>query len=107
KAGTSVNFIMDSQQLSYPEALKWLAKKYNIEVVEREISPEEKALQNEKESLYIVMQYAQRYFTHNLHNSDEGKSVGLSYFIERGFRHDIIEKFQLGYSFEERRALSH
>lgn len=107
KAGTAVNFIMDSQQLSYPEALRWLAKKYNIEVVEREISPEERAQQNEKESLFIVMQYAQRYFTNNLHNTDEGKSVGLSYFIERGFRHDIIEKFQLGYSLEERRALSH
>src|SRR3981081_3934111 len=58
KAGTAVNFIMDNQQLSYPEALKWLAKKYNIEIVEREISPEEKAAQTEKESLYIVMQYA-------------------------------------------------
>ena len=96
---------MDSQQLSYPEALKWLAKKYGIEVVEREISPEEKAQQNEKESLYIVMQYAQRYFTDNLHNTDEGKSIGLGYFIERGFRPDIIEKFQLGYSLEERYAL--
>lgn len=107
KAGTAVNFVMDHQQLNYPEALKWLAKKYGIEVVEREISPEEKAQQNEKESLYIVMQYAQRYFTDNLHNTDEGKSIGLGYFIERGFRPDIIEKFQLGYSLEERRALSH
>lgn len=106
KAGTAVNFVMDHQQLNYPEALKWLAKKYGIEVVEREISPEEKAQQNEKESLYIVMQYAQRYFTDNLHNTDEGKSIGLGYFIERGFRPDIIEKFQLGYSLEERRALS-
>jgi DNA primase len=106
KAGTSVNFIMEQQQLSYPEALRWLAKKYNIEIVEREISPEERALQNEKESLYIVMQYAQRYFTNNLHHSDEGKSVGLGYFIERGFRPDIIEKFQLGYSLEDKKALS-
>lgn len=107
KAGTAVSFIMDSQQLSYPEALKWLAKKYSIEVVEKEISPEEKAQQNEKESLYIVMQYAQRYFTNNLHNTDEGKSIGLGYFIERGFRPDIIEKFQLGYSLEDRYALGH
>ncbi len=107
KAGTSVSFIMEHQQLNYPEALKWLAKKYNIEIVEREISAEEKILQNEKESLYIVMQYAQRYFSTNLHNSDEGKSVGLGYFTERGFRPDIIEKFQLGYSFEDKKAMSH
>jgi len=106
KAGTAVNFIMDSQQLSYPEALKWLAKKYSIEVVEREISPEEKAQQNEKESLYIVMQYAQRYFTENMHNNDMGRSIGLGYFTERGFRPDIIEKFQLGYSSEDKYALS-
>lgn len=106
KAGNSVNFIMEHEQLSYPEALRWLAKKYNIEIVEREISPEERALQNEKESLYIVMQYAQRYFTNNLHHTDEGKSVGLGYFIERGFRPDIIEKFQLGYSLQDKKALS-
>jgi DNA primase len=106
KAGTSVNFIMEHNQLNYPEALKWLAKKYGIEIVEREISPEEKALQTEKESLYIVMQYAQRYFTDNLHNSDLGRSVGLGYFIERGFRNDIIEKFQLGWSTEDKNDLS-
>lgn len=106
KAGTSVNFIMESQQLSYPEALKWLAKKYGIEVVEREISPEEKAAQTEKESLYIVMQYAQRYFTDNMNNSDMGRSIGLGYFVERGFRPDIIQKFQLGYSSEDRTAFS-
>jgi DNA primase len=107
KAGTTVNFVMEHEQLNYPEALKWLAKKYGIEIVEREISPEEKALQNEKESLYIVMQYAQRYFTDNLHNSDLGRSVGLGYFVERGFRPDIIEKFGLGYSLDEKKALSH
>jgi DNA primase len=106
KAGTAVNFIMENQQLSYPEALKWLAKKYNIEIVEREISPEEKAAQTEKESLYIVMQYAQRYFTNNMYNSDMGKSIGLGYFVERGFRPDIIEKFQLGYSSDDKYALS-
>lgn len=106
KAGTSVNFIMDNQQLSYPEALKWLAKKYGIEIVEREISIEERALQTEKESLYIVMQYAQRYFTDNMYNNDMGRSIGLGYFEERGFSADIIKKFQLGYSSEDKYALS-
>jgi DNA primase len=106
KAGNSVNFIMDHLSLSYPEALKWLAKKYAIEVVEREISPEEKEQQNERESLLIVMQFAARYFAENMLQSDEGKSVGLSYFTERGLRDDIIQKFQLGYSFQERKAFS-
>lgn len=106
KAGNSVNFIMDHESLTYPEALRYLAKKYNIEVVEKEITPEEKAQINEKESLYIVASYAQKYFTENLHTTDEGKSIGLGYFKERGFRSDIIEKFQLGYSMEARRAFS-
>ncbi len=106
KAGTAVNFIMDNQQLSYPEALKWLAKKYGIEIVEREISIEERALQTEKESLYIVMQYAQRYFSDNMYNNDMGRSIGLGYFVERGFSQDIIKKFQLGYSSEDKYGLS-
>lgn len=106
KAGTSVNFVMEHLKLSYPEALKWLAKKYNIEIVEREISPEEREQQTERESMLIVMQYAQRYFTENMLNSDEGKSIGLGYFIERTLREDIISKFQLGYSAEERNAFT-
>jgi DNA primase len=106
KSGTAVNFIMDHESLSYPEALKYLAKKYSIEVVEKEISVEEKAQQNEKESLYIVMQYAQKYFSDLLLNDDLGRSIGLGYFKERGFSQDIIEKFQLGYSSEERRKFS-
>lgn len=106
KAGNSVNFIMEHLQLSYPEALKWLAKKYSIEIIEREITPEEKERQTERDSLLIVMQYAQRYFTSNMLTTDEGKSIGLGYFLERGLRDDIIEKFQLGYSLEERRAFS-
>jgi DNA primase len=106
KAGNSVNFIMDHESLSYPEALRYLAAKYNIEIVEKEISPEEKAQITEKESLYIVTNYAQKYFTDNLWNTDEGKSVGLSYFRERGFTDDIIKKFQLGFSFEDRKAFS-
>ena len=98
KSGTAVNFIMDHESLSYPEALKYLANKYGIEVVEKEVSVEEKALQNEKESLYIVMQYAQKYFTDLLMNDDLGRSVGLGYFKERGFNHTTIQRFELGYS---------
>jgi len=106
KAGNSVNFIMDHLQLTYPEALKWLAKKYGIEVKEREITPEERQQQTEKESLLIVMQYAQRYFTDIMNQSDEGLSVGRGYFIGRGLRDDIIERFKLGYSLNERTAFS-
>lgn len=106
KSGNSVNFIMEHLQLSYPEALRWLAKKYNIEIVEREITPEEREQQTERESMLIVMQYAQRYFTDTMMNTDEGKSIGLGYFKERDLRDDIITKFQLGYSLEERNAFT-
>lgn len=106
KAGNSVNFIMDHLKLTYPEALKWLAKKYNIEVVEREVTPEEREQQTERESMLIVMQYAQRYFTETMMNNDAGRSIGLGYFQERDLRSDIIEKFQLGYSLEERNAFT-
>ncbi|MBS1647697.1 MAG: DNA primase [Bacteroidetes bacterium] len=106
KAGNSVNFIMDHESLSYPEALRYLAQKYRIEIQEKEISPEEKAQQTERESLLVVTGYAQKYFSNALWDSDEGKSVGLSYFYERGFTDETIRKFQLGYSFEERKAFS-
>lgn len=106
KAGNSVNFIMDHLNLSYPEALKWLANKYGIEVVEKEITPEEKEQLNERESMLIVMQYAARYFQDTMTQTDEGKSIGLGYFLERGLRNDIIQKFQLGYSLEDRRGFS-
>jgi DNA primase len=105
KGGNSVNFIMDHEQLSYPEALRYLAKKYNIEIAEEEKTPEQQEAQNERESLFVVSSYAQKYFTDILHNADEGKAIGLSYFRERGFRPDIIEKFQLGYSPEKRSSL--
>lgn len=105
KGGNSVNFIMDHEQLSYPEALRYLAKKYNIEIAEEEKTPEQQEAQNERESLFVVSSYAQKYFTDILHNSDEGKAIGLTYFRERGFRPDIIEKFQLGYSPEKRSSL--
>jgi DNA primase len=106
KAGNSVNFIMEHLKLSYPEALKWLAKKYNIEIVEREITPEEREQQTERESMVIVMQYAQRYFTEIMFSTDEGKSIGLGYFKERDLRDEIISKFQLGYSPEARNAFT-
>ncbi len=106
KAGNSVNFVMDHLHLSYPEALKWLARKYNIEIVEREITPEEKEQQGERESMFVVMQYAVTYYKNTMLNTDEGKSIGLGYFVERGLRQDIIEKFQLGFSLENRRAFT-
>jgi DNA primase len=106
KAGNSVNFIMDHEQLSYPEALRWLAKKYNIAIEEEEQTPEQLIANNERESLYVVCSFAQKNFTENLLESDEGKSVGLSYFHQRGFSDQTITKFQLGYSFDQWRGFS-
>ena len=98
RAGNAVNFIMEHEHYSYPEALRFLANKYNIEIEEEEQTDEQKIAANERESLYIVSNYAASYFKKQLHESDEGKAIGLSYFVERGFREDIIEKFQLGYN---------
>jgi len=106
KAGNSVNFMMDHDQMTYPEALKYLAKKYNIEIEEKEQTPEQLQANNERESLFVVCTHAQKYYTHNLFNTDEGRSIGLSYFKERGFRDDIVEKFQLGYALEDRKAFT-
>lgn len=106
EGGTAVHFIMKHEQLSYYEALKYLAKKYNIEIQEREFTDEQKQAYNERESLFILNDYARDYFVNILHNHIEGKSVGLSYFKERGFREDIIEKFQLGYSLEQKDAFT-
>lgn len=99
KAGDSIQFLMELEGLNYPEALKYLASKYGIEVQET-VSPEAIAQQTEKESLLIVLAYASQYYENLLWNSDEGKSVGLSYFKERGFHQDIIRKFGLGFSQE-------
>lgn len=103
KGGNGVNFVMDKETLSYPDALRMLAKKYNVEIVEKEQTPEQKEFQNEKESLFVVSSFAQKAFTNNLFKTDAGKSIALSYFKERGFREDIIEKFQLGYSIDDRK----
>lgn len=104
--GNSVKFIMEVERISYPEALKYLAKKYNIEVEEKELSPQDIQEKNERESMLEVSNYAQRQFTEWLLKRDEGKAIGLSYFKERGFREQIIEKFQLGYSLEGRESLA-
>ena len=106
KGGNSVHFIMEHEQISYYEALKYLAKKYNIEVQERELSDEEMAVRNDRESMFLVNDFAQKHFSHTLHNHIDGKSIGLSYFRERGFRDDIIQKFQLGYSLDQRNAFT-
>jgi len=106
KVGNSVNFIMEHEHLTYPEALKYLARKYHIEVVEKEKTPEEVEKQNERESLLVVSAYAARQFTENLLNSEEGISVGLAYFKERGFNQATLKKFEVGYSFEQRDAFT-
>lgn len=105
KGGNVVHFIMEHEQLSYPEALKWLAKKYHIEIQEKELTDEQKLAQSERESLFVVNQWARDYFRHILKNHEEGKSVGMAYLRNRGFRDDIIEKFQLGYCTESHDAM--
>lgn len=97
KGGSSVNFIMEHEHLSFVEALRWLAKKYHIEVQEKEERPEDIQERNDHESQIIVSEFAQKYFTSQLWETDFGKAVGLSYFHERGFRDEIIKKFGLGY----------
>lgn len=104
KGGDSLRFVMDLEGFSYPDALKWLAKKYNIEVKEKEFTDTEIAAQNEKESLFIVSEFAEEHFHNNLQHSEEGQSIGLSYFHERGFSKPMIEKFKLGYALEARDA---
>ncbi len=100
KGGNSVNFIMDHEQMTYPEALRFLAKKYNIEIEEEQQTDEQIEAQNERESLYLVLAFGQRTFSSNLLKTDEGQSIGFSYFKERGFTQETIEKFELGYCFD-------
>ena len=97
KAGDSVRFIMEHEHYSFQEALRYLAKKYGIKIEEREQTPEELAAQNERERMFNINSFAQNYFSNTMMTSDEGQSVGLAYFHERGFRDAIINKFQLGY----------
>lgn len=102
KGGNPVNFIMEHEKISYYEALKLLAKRYNIDIVETQQSEEAKQQKTERESMLIVSDFARKSFVHNLFNETEGKTIGLSYFKERGFRDDIIKSFELGYCLEER-----
>ena len=102
KGGNPVHFIMEHEQLSYYDALRWLAKKYHIEIKEREMSDEEKREESIRESLFIINQYALQHFIDTLYESEEGQTIGLNYFRHRGLRDETIKKFRLGYSFERR-----
>lgn len=104
KAGDSVRFIMEHEHYSYPEALRYLANKYGIIIEEKEQSPEEMMAQNEREKMFNINAFAQQYFSDIMKNDDEGQSVGMSYFRERGFRDAIVEKFQLGYCLNQKDA---
>lgn len=106
KGGNSVHFIMEHEQINYVEALKYLAKKYHIEFTERELSAEEQAVRNDRESMFLVNDFARKHFSNNLHHHIDGKNIGLAYFRERGFRDDIIQKFELGYSLDQRDNLA-
>ena len=101
KGGNAVNFVMGVENLSYYEALKYLAKKYHIEIQEKELTPEQKQQQSERDSLLSLTEWVQRHFEENM-LTQEGQAVGMSYFVHRGFREDIIKKFQLGYALEKR-----
>ena len=102
KGGNPVHFIMEHEQLSYYEALRWLAKKYHIEIKEREMTDDEKREESIRESLFVINQYALQHFIDTLHESEEGRAIGLNYFHHRGLRDETIKKFCLGYSFERR-----
>lgn len=106
KGGNAVHFLMEHEQITYPEALRWLAKKYNIEIKERELSDEEKREASERESMFIVNEWALGYFQDVMANDPDGQAIGKQYFRSRGFRDDIISKFQLGYALPRRNALS-
>ena len=106
EGGNAVNFLMKHEQITYPEALRWLAKKYNIEIEEKELTPEEKQQQSERESMFIVNEWAMQYFQDILKNDPDGIAIGKQYFRSRGIRDDIVEKFNLGYALPQRDALA-
>ena len=106
EGGTAINFLMKHEQISYPEALRWLAKKYNIEIEERELTDEEKKEQSDRESMFIVNEWALQYFQDILKNDPDGIAIGKQYFRSRGIRDDIVEKFSLGFALPKRDALA-
>ena len=106
EGGNSVSFLMDKEHYSYPEALKYLARKYNIEIVEQAMTEEQVERASEKDSLYIISKFAKDFFTNELWESEEGKTIGFNYFKERGYSEEIIKKFELGYSPKSKDALS-
>ena len=106
EGGTAINFLMKHEQITYPEALRWLAKKYNIDIQEKELTDEEKQQQSDRESMFIVNEWAMNYFHDVLKNDPDGVAIGRQYFRSRGIRDDIIEKFNLGYALQQRDALT-
>ena len=106
EGGNAVNFLMKHEQITYPEALRWLAKKYNIEIQERELTEDEKREQSERESMFVVNEWACQYFHEILNNDVDGQAIGKQYFRSRGIRDDIIERFQLGFALTKRDALA-
>lgn len=105
KGGNAINFLMELEQMTYPDALRWLAKKYKIEIQERELTNEEKQRESERESMFIVNDWAAKYFQDILQHDVDGIAIGMAYFRGRGFRDDIIRKFQLGFALPKRTAL--
>ena len=106
EGGSAVHFIMKHEQITYPEALRWLARKYNIEIQERELTDEEKREASERESMFIINEWAKDYFRDIMHNDVDGQAIGKQYFRSRGIRDDIMQKFQLGYALPRRNAMS-
>ena len=106
KGGTPITFIMEHEQMTYPEALRWLANKYHIEIVERELSDAEKEEQSNRESMFIINEFALKYFQDTLHNTPDGVAIGMQYFRQRGIRDDIIREFQLGFDPNDRLAFA-
>ncbi len=106
EGGSAVHFVMKHEQITYPEALRWLARKYNIEIQERELTDEEKREASERESMFIINEWAKDYFRDIMHNDVDGQAIGKQYFRSRGIRDDIMQKFQLGYALPRRNAMS-
>lgn len=105
KGGTPVGFIMEHEQMTYPEALRWLAKRYHIEIQEREMTQEERQQETARESMFIVNEWVAKYYHDNLYNDVDGRAIGMQYFRSRGFRDDIIKKFRLGFALDDRQAM--